>query len=100
MRMKEEIKKKFLKLLCNTLHQKNGIEVIVDNENLKNAWEITIKYHSDHRKHRYELVNETKKQCSIIFIDKDITIKVIMECRTTLAHKFRTRLGLNNMMSS
>ena len=34
MRMKEEIKKKFLKLLCNTLHQKNGIEVIVDNENL------------------------------------------------------------------
>ena len=27
----------------------------------KNSQEITIKYHSDHRKHRYEVVTEPKK---------------------------------------
>ena len=31
--------------------------------------EITIKYHSYHRKHGNELVTERKKQCNIIFID-------------------------------
>ena len=54
---------------------------------------ITIKYHSDHPKHRYELVEEPKKQVNRVFIDKKLTIKVIMNCRTTSAHKFRTRLG-------
>ena len=44
-------------------------------------------------KHRYELVDEPKKQCNTIFIDEKLTIKVIMDCRTTSAHKFRTRLG-------
>ena len=47
---------------------KNGIETIVDNDGIlwlnekhieegldhKNLREITIKYHSDHRKHRYD----------------------------------------------
>ena len=56
-------------------------------------WKITIKYHSDHQKHRYELVEEPKKQANRIFIDKKLTMKVIMNCRTTSAHKFRTRLG-------
>ena len=28
----------------------------------KNLWLITIKYYSDHRKHRHELVNEPKKK--------------------------------------
>ena len=102
-----------MKLLRNTLHERNFIEAIVDNEKIfwlnkkdieegldhKNVWEITIKYHSDHRKHRCELVDETKKQCNRILIDENIIINIIMECRTTLAHKFRTRLELNNMMS-
>ena len=64
------------------------IEVGLDHKNLR---EITIKYHSDHRKHRYELVEEPKKQCNRIFIDEKLAIKVIMHCRTT--HKFRTTLG-------
>ena len=30
----------------------------------------TIKCHSDLKKHRYELVTESKKQCNRMFIDK------------------------------
>ena len=53
------------------------------------------KYLSDHRKRRYELVNEPKKQANIIFIDKQLAIKVIMDCRTTAAaKKIMKRLGL------
>ena len=55
--------------------------------------EITIKYHSDHQKHRYRLVEEPKKQCNRIFIEEILVVKVIMDCRTTSAHKVRTRLG-------
>ena len=49
---------------------------------------ITIKYHSDHRKHRYELLDEPKNNLIEIFI------RVLMDCRTTSARKFRTKLGL------
>ena len=55
--------------------------------------EITIKYHSGHRNHGYKRVTETKKQCNRTFIDKKLAIKVIMDCRTTSTHKFRTRSG-------
>ena len=59
----------------------------------KKLLEITMKYHSDHRKHRYKLAEEPKKQVKRIFIDEKLALKVIMDCRTTSAHKFRTRLG-------
>ena len=36
--------------------------------------------------------NRTKKQCKRIFIDKNVAVKVIMDCKTTSTHKFRTRL--------
>ena len=55
--------------------------------------EITIKYHSDHQKHIYELVEELEKQVNGMFIDENLAIKVIMDCRITSAHKFKTRLG-------
>ena len=56
-------------------YERNDIETIVDNDGIlwlneehildgldhKNLREITIKYHSDHRKHRCELVEE---QCN------------------------------------
>ena len=85
----------------------NGIETIVENDGTfwlneihveeeldhKNLREITIKYHSDHRKYRYELGNKSKKQCNRISIDKNLAVRVIMDFRTTLAHRFRTRLG-------
>ena len=64
-------------------YEKNGIETMIDNDRIlwlnqkhmeeelyhKKLREITIKYFSDNRKHRYELVKETKKQYSRIFID-------------------------------
>ena len=34
-----------------------------------------------------------KKQCNKIFRYDKLAIKVIMNCRTTSTHKFRTRLG-------
>ena len=52
-----------------------------------------MKYNSNHRKYRYELVEEPKKEVDRNFIDKKLATKVIMDCRTTMAHKFRTRLG-------
>ena len=55
--------------------------------------ETTIKYYPDHRKHKYKLVDELKKQCNRIFIDEKLAIKVIMDCKATSSHKFRTRLG-------
>ena len=53
----------------------------------------TGKYISDHKKHRYQLVDEPKKQINWLFKDKDEAIKIIMDCRITAAHKFRTSLG-------
>ena len=57
--------------------------------------EIRIKY-SCHRRHRYELDSKSKKQCNRIFKDEKLAIKVIMDCRTTSAHKCRTRLGFKH----
>ena len=65
-------------------YEKNGIEKKVYNDgiswlngrlieqglNYKNFQEITIKYHSDRKKHRYEQEEERKKQCNHIFIGK------------------------------
>ena len=86
--------------------ERNGIEIVDNNGILwwnekhieeeldhQKFQEITTKYYSDHRKHRYELVTEPKKEYSMIFIDEKLAIKVIMDCRTTSAYKFRTRLG-------
>ena len=81
--------------------ERNSIE-IVDNDGIlwwnekhieeeldhQKFQEITTKYHSDHRKHRYELVTEPKKEYSMIFIDEKLAIKVIMDCRTRLGFKW------------
>ena len=62
-------------------YENNGIEVIIDNNDTlwlserhiekkldhKNLRAITIKYCSDYRKHRFELVEEPKKQPNRIF---------------------------------
>ena len=56
-------------------YERNGIQTIVDNDGIlylndkhieerldhKNAHEIASKYHLDHRKHRFELVDKPKK---------------------------------------
>ena len=63
------------------------IEKRLDHKKLQ---EITIKYHSDHRKHRYEL-EDKPKTWNRIFRDKKLTVKVIMDCRKTSPNKFRAR---------
>ena len=62
-------------------------ENIEERLNPKNEGEILLKYYSNHKKYKGEIVEEPIKQCNRIFID------VIMDCRTTAAHKFITRLG-------
>ena len=75
--MKEDIKK-FCGIhytnmadISRKTYERSGIEAIVDNDGVlwlkekhvkegldhKNLQEITIKYHYDHKKHRYELDN-------------------------------------------
>ena len=53
----------------------------------------TVKCPLGYRKHRYELVHEPRQQPNTIFIHKEWATKVVMGCRTTAIHKFRTRLG-------
>ena len=63
--------------------ERNGIETIVNNNAIfwlnekhieegldhKNLQEITIKYHSNYRKHRYEPVNEPKRNDEIKILE-------------------------------
>ena len=55
----------------------------------KHLREIATNYISSHRNYKYKLVEEPEKQCNEIYIDKKIAIKLIMDCRTTSAHKAR-----------
>ena len=38
-------------------------------------------------------MKKSRKQCNRIFKDEKLAIRLILYCRTTLAHKFRARLG-------
>ena len=91
------------------MFERNGVETIVHDDGIlllnekhkeeglhhKTLRKVTTKYNSNHRKHRYEIVDEPKKQFNRIFIDKKLAIKLIMDCRITSHYKFRTRLGFN-----
>ena len=66
------------------MYERNGIETIIDNGGIlwlneahaeegidhENVREIITKYNSNHRKNRYELVEERKKQVNRIFINE------------------------------
>ena len=65
-----------------------NIEEGLDHENLQ---EITTKYNSNHRKHRYELIEEPKKKVQQNSCRWKIRNQS-MDSRTTSAHEFRTRL--------
>ena len=56
---------------------------------------LTRNYPSGYRKHRYELVDELKKQPNRIFLHEDLAIKIIMDCRTTESCNFKRNLGFN-----
>ena len=78
-------------------YEKNVVKTTIDNDSILRLyekhiekgldynilWEITIKYHSDHRKHWYELVEEPKKQVNRILIDKKLAMTIIKDCTTT-----------------
>ena len=86
---------------------RNGLEAIKDNDrilwlNEKDREEglnheylrvITINHHSDHRKHRYELATEPKKEYNRIFTGKKLAVQAVVDSRTRSVHKCRTRLG-------
>ena len=55
--------------------------------------DIKEEYHLKYRQDRNELVTEPKKECDRCFIDKKLALRVIVDCRKSLTHKFRTRLG-------
>ena len=61
--------------------------------NIHNLWVNTVKHLSDHRKHKYELVDKPVRQPSKIFTGKEIATKIIMDCRAAAQHQFRKRLG-------
>ena len=73
-------------LWLNEKHIEEGL-------NHKNLQEVITKQNSNHRKHRYELLEEPKKQVNTIFIVETLALNVIMDCRAAPAHKFRARLG-------
>ena len=63
----------------------------------KKLQEITIKYHSNLRKHRDELVEEPKKQCNRTVIVKNLATKVIMDCRTTATQRFKSKITIQTI---
>ena len=71
--------------------KKIGIETILGNDGILRLNKKHIEEGLDHRKHKYELVEEPKKQYNRISIYKKLAIKVIMDSRTTSAQKFRSR---------
>ena len=71
--------------------KKIGIETILGNDGILRLNKKHIEEGLDHRKHKYELVEEPKKQCNRISIHKKLAIRVVMDSRATSAQKFRTR---------
>ena len=82
-------------------YERNGVEAIVDSDVI--LWlnekyiEEGLGYFSGHKTLRYKLVDKPKKQTNREFRDKKLATKVIMDCRTTAAHKLRTRLGFKKI---
>ena len=74
----------------------NGIEVIVDNVNAlwlnennieeklghKNLPVISNRYDKIYKKSRYELVNKPTKQSNRKLLHINLSLKIIMDCRT------------------
>ena len=90
-------------------YENNCIEVIICNNDTlwlneshieekldhKNLQAITIKSYPDYRKHRFELVDEPKKQSNRILLHEDLAFKIIKCCGTVESRKLKKRLGFN-----
>ena len=87
--------------------ENNGIEVIVDSVNAlwlneknieeklghKNLPVVTNKYNKIYKKRRYELVDKPIKQSNRRFLDNDLALKIIMDCRTDKSSSLKKKLG-------
>ena len=83
-------------ILAKKTSENNNTEVIVDGSGMlwlnekhieeklgyKNLPVITNKYDPVYKKHRYELVDKSKKQPSRGFLRCELALKVIMNCST------------------
>ena len=88
-------------------YENNDIEVITDNLNklwlnekhieeqlgLKNISSITNKYNKEYKKCRYKIIDEPNKQPHRRFLRNDLTLKIIMNCRTDESCTFKRNLG-------
>ena len=88
-------------------YENNDIQAIVDGNNTlwlneknieeklghKNLPGITNKHGQMYKKHRYELVNNPKKQSNRRFLLSDLALKIIMNCRTDESCNFKRNLG-------
>ena len=91
----------------NETYENNGIEVITDkfgeiwlNEKHvqqqlgpKNLPALTKKYSEKYKKHKYELIDDLIKQSCRRFIHNDLTLKIIMDCRTDESCDLERNLG-------
>ena len=91
---------KWLKLLKK--HGENGVEVIVFNgknwlnkKNIKDLAAVTLQHSSELRKQRQKLRYCGNYQPCRRFLEEDFATQVIMDCRTTSAVNFMTKLGFN-----
>ena len=84
---------------------KNGVEVIVFDDKkwlnekhvekqLKNSnlAAITLHYSSEFKKQRQAIQNYGKHQPCRRYLEEDLAIQIIIDCRTTPAVNFKTRL--------
>ena len=91
---------------CKRTFRRNGIEVKDFDGimwlNEKNIEEqlghahlvaITRRYSPEYKKHRYEFVDNPKKQPNRIFLRGGVAVNVIKDCRTPKSCKVKRRLG-------
>ena len=87
---------------------KNDVEVIVFNgkkwlneTNIKDQLKhsdlaaVTLQYSSELRKYRQELQDFRNYQPCRRFLEEDFAMQIKMDCRTTPAVNFKTKLGFN-----
>ena len=85
-------------------YENNKIEAIVDGNNTlwlnekniighKNLPAITNRYYQMYKKHRYELVNNRKKQSNRRFLCSYLALEIIMNCKTDESCNFKRNLG-------
>ena len=87
--------------------ENNSIEVIVNSVNIlclneknieeklghKNLAGITNKYDKIYKRYRHELVDKPIKQLNRRFLDNDLALKIIMDCRTDKSSSLKKKLG-------